>query len=69
MQWPSMNVMVSSNRIERRWDHEIYRTFDSTENIQAIPIFRTAAGTYYQLVLTDTDLCKIMAALARRTST
>jgi hypothetical protein len=59
-QWPSMNVMVSSNRITRRWDSETFRTFDDTETLQAIPIFRTAAGTQYTLVLTDTDLVKIM---------
>lgn len=59
-QWPSMNVMVSSNRIERRWDHEVYRTFGDTDTIQAIPIFRTNTGTYYQLVLTETDLAKVM---------
>ena len=59
-QWPSMNVMVSSNRVERRWDHEVYRTFDDLDTIQHIPIFRTSSGTYYQLVLTETDLAKIM---------
>ena len=59
-QWPSMNVMVSSNRVERRWDHETYRTFDDLDTIQHIPIFRTSSGTYYQLVLTETDLAKIM---------
>ena len=59
-QWPSMNVRVSSNRIERRWDHEVFRTFDSTETIQAIPIYRTNTGTQYVLALTDTDLVKLM---------
>ena len=59
-QWPSMNVMISSNRVERRWDHEVYRTFDDTDTIQAIPIFRTNLGTVYTLALTDTDLVKIM---------
>jgi len=59
-QWPSLNVMVSSNRVERRWDHEIYRTFGSTETIQNIVIFRTNAGVYYTLVLTENDLAKIM---------
>jgi hypothetical protein len=59
-QWPSMNVMISSNRVERRWDHEVYRTFDDDETIQHIAIFRTNDGTYYTLVLTDTDLAKIM---------
>jgi hypothetical protein len=52
--------MVSSNRITRRWDHEVYRTFASGGVIQSIPIFRTAAGTQYTLVLTETDLAKIM---------
>jgi hypothetical protein len=59
-QWPSMNVMVSSNRIERRWDHEVSRTFDDTDTIQAIPIFRTNDGTRNVLVLTETDLSNIM---------
>jgi hypothetical protein len=59
-QWPSMNVMISSNRVERRWDHEVFRTFDSTDTIQAIPIFRTNLGTTYVLALTETDLVKIM---------
>lgn len=63
-QWPSLNVMVSGNRIERRWDHETYRTFNSGDTIQAIPIFRTATGTYYQLVLTETDLAKVMGGSA-----
>lgn len=58
-QWPSMNVMVSSNRIERRWDHEVYRTFDDPDSIQAITVFRTNTGTQYLLALTETDLCKI----------
>lgn len=59
-QWPCMNVRVSSNRIERRWDSESYRTFASGENIQSIPIFRTNTGSTYVLVLTDTDLVKLM---------
>jgi len=59
-QWPCMNVMISSNRVERRWDHEVNRTFASGDNIQAVPIFRTNTGTTYVLVLTDTDLVKIM---------
>lgn len=59
-QWPSLNVMVSSNRIERRWDSEVYRTLGSTETIQAIPIFRTNTGTTYTLILTETDLAKVM---------
>lgn len=58
-QWPCMNVLVSSNRVERRWDHEVFRTFDSTEVIQSIPTFRTADGTSYVLALTETDLVKI----------
>lgn len=61
-QWPCMNVMVSSNRIVRRWDHEIYRTLDSTETVQAIPIYRTNAGTQYTLILTDNDLAKVTGA-------
>ena len=52
--------MVSSNRVERRWDHEVFRTFASGDNIQAIPIFRTNDGTSYVLALTDTDLVKLM---------
>jgi hypothetical protein len=59
-QWPSMNVMVSSKRIERRWDTELYRTFDDVDTIQGVAIFRTNLGTYYTLVLTGTDLNKIM---------
>jgi hypothetical protein len=59
-QWPSLNVMVSSNRIERRWDHEVYRTLDDTEVIQHIPIYRTNLGTQYTLILTETDLAKVM---------
>lgn len=58
--WPSMNVMVSSNRIERRWDQELYRTFASGDVIQHIPVFRTNTGTQYNLVLTETDLAKVM---------
>lgn len=58
--WPSMNVMVSSNRIERRWDQELYRTFASGDVIQAIPPYRTNTGTQYTLVLTETDLVKLM---------
>jgi hypothetical protein len=45
--------------VERRWDHEVSRTFASTETIQAITIFRTNTGTQYTLVLTDTDLAKL----------
>ena len=52
--------MVSSNRIERRWDHEVFRTLDDNDVIQAIPIFRTNTGTQYVLVLTETDLIKVM---------
>jgi hypothetical protein len=52
--------MVSSNRIERRWDHEVYRTFDDVDTIQSIAIFRTNLGTQYVLVLTETDLVKLM---------
>ena len=59
-QWPSMNVMVSSNRIERRWDHEVFRTFDDVDTIQAVPVFRTNTGTQYILALTGTDLVKLM---------
>lgn len=59
-QWPCMNVMVSSNRVERRWDHKVFRTFASGDNIQAVPIFRTNTGTTYVLALTDTDLVKLM---------
>ena len=59
-QWPTQNVRVSSNRIERRWDHETYRTFASGDVIQQIPVFRTNSGTYYTLVLTETDLAKVM---------
>lgn len=59
-QWPCMNVMVSSNRVERRWDHEVFRTFADTDTIQAIPIFRTNLGVTYVLALTETDLVKIM---------
>ena len=59
-QWPCMNVMVSSNRIERRWDHETFRTFSSTDVIQHIPVFRTNTGTQYVLALTETDLTKLM---------
>jgi len=55
-----MNVRVSSRRIERRWDSEIFRTFDDTETIQAIPVFRTNAGVTYTLALTETDLVKLM---------
>jgi len=58
-QWPSLNVMVSSNRIERRWDHEVNRTFASGDVIQSIAIFRTNLGTSYVLALTETDLAKI----------
>jgi hypothetical protein len=60
--WPCLNVMVSSNRIVRRWDHEIYRTLDSTEVIQSVPIFRTNTGSQYTLILTDTDLAKVTGA-------
>jgi hypothetical protein len=59
-QWPSLNVMVSSNRIERRWDHEVYRTFASGDTIQSVAIFRTNLGTQYVLALTETDLVKLM---------
>jgi len=59
-QWPCMNVMISSNRVERRWDHEVNRTFTSGDNIQAVPVFRTNTGTTYVLALTDTDLVKLM---------
>ena len=58
-QWPCLNVRVSSNRIERRWDHETYRTFASGDVIQAVPTFRTNTGTYYTLVLTDTDVARL----------
>jgi hypothetical protein len=61
-QWPSMNVLVSSNRVERRWDHEVYRTFASGDTLQAVPIFRTNDGTEYVLALTETDLVKLMGA-------
>jgi hypothetical protein len=59
-QWPSMNVMVSSNRIVRRWDHEVSRTFASGDIIQSIAIFRTNLGTQHVLALTETDLVKLM---------
>lgn len=59
-QWPSMNVMVSSNRIERRWDHEVFRTFASGDVIQHIAVFRTNTGLQYTLALTETDLVKLM---------
>ena len=59
-QWPCMNVMVSSNRIMRRWDHEVYRTFSDADVIQHIPIFRTNLDAIYVLALTETDLSKIM---------
>lgn len=59
-QWPCMNVMVSSNRVERRWDQELFRSFDSQDVIQAAPIFRTNTGTSYVLALTGTDLVKLM---------
>jgi hypothetical protein len=59
-QWPSLNVSVSSNRIERRWDHEVYRTFANGDTIQSIAIFRTNLGTQYVLVLTENDLAKLM---------
>ena len=66
-QWPCLNVMVSSNRITRRWDHEVSRTFGSTETIGEIPTFRTYDGTEYILVLTDNDAAKIMGATANDT--
>lgn len=59
-QWPSLNVMVSSNRVERRWDHEVFRTFDDVDTIQAVPVFRSNLGTEYVLALTETDLVKLM---------
>lgn len=58
-QWPCLNVMVSSNRITRRWDHEVSRTFASGDVIQFIAIFRTNLGTQYVLALTETDLVKL----------
>ncbi len=59
-QWPSLNVMVSSNRIERRWDHEVFRTFASGDTIQSVAIFRTNLGVQYVLALTETDIVKLM---------
>ena len=61
-QWPCLNVTVSSNRITRRWDHEVYRTFNSTETISEIPNFRTYDGTQYVLTLTANDAAKIMGS-------
>jgi len=55
-----MNVMVSSNRIERRWDHAVFRTFANGDTIQSIAIFRTNLGVQYVLALTETDIVKLM---------
>jgi len=46
------NVMVSSNRIERRWTTK-YTDVRFGDTIQAIPVFRTNTGTQYILVLTE----------------
>jgi len=66
-QWPCLNVMVSSNRITRRWDHEISRTFDDTETISEIPTFRTYDGTQYILALTGGDAAKVTGSTASDT--
>ena len=58
-QWPCSNVRVSSNRVERRWDHETFRTFDDEEVIQTIPVYSQYDGTQIIFALTDTDLCRI----------
>lgn len=58
-QWGTMNVRVSSNRIERRWDHTLFRTFDDTEVLQDTPIYRVNDGTNYILTLTDDDIVRI----------
>ena len=58
-QWQISNVRVSSNRIERRWDHTVSRTFADGDIIQSAPIYRKSDGTNILLALTGTDLCRI----------
>ncbi len=58
-QWGSVNCRVSSNRVERRWDHETYRTLDDGDVVQAVPIYTKYDTTQYGLILTGTDLCLI----------
>ena len=58
-QWPIANVRVTNNRIERRWDHSVYRTFADGDVVQAMPIYRKTDGTNLLLALTGTDLCRI----------
>lgn len=56
---PSKNLKVSSKRVVGRWDHMVYRTLESGQVIQKIPVFRKNDGTVETLILTETDLCKV----------
>jgi len=58
-QWPSHNVMVSDNRIERRWDHTMHRTMSSGDVIQTIPVYSQYDGTQLVFALNGTDLCRV----------
>ena len=57
-QWPSKNVDVSAERIERRWDHAVDLAMAEDEVIQSVPVYRNNSGTNTVLILTETDLCK-----------
>ena len=59
-QWPTVNVRVSSNRVERRWDHKIFRTLADGDVVQGIPVYNRYDNTNYALILTETDLAKVM---------
>ena len=59
-QWPSVNVTVDDNRVQRRWDWKLNRELEDGQNIQSIPIYSKFDGTQLTFVLTDTDLCEIV---------
>ena len=58
-QWPTVNVRVSSNRVERRWDHKIFRTLADGDVVQGIPVYNKYDNTNYALILTETDIAKV----------
>jgi len=58
-QWPTVNVRVSSNRVERRWDHKTFRTLADGDVVQGIPVYNKYDNTNYALILTETDIAKV----------
>jgi len=56
--WPTVNVQISSNRIQRRWDYATDRTLLSGAVGQYATLYKRGTGVTNTLFLTGSDLIK-----------